>query len=46
MLIGELKDVLSFYGAVQIAIGKEELYTPIGEVQTKKSAALKNGKAK
>jgi hypothetical protein len=45
MLIGELKDVLLFYGAVKIAMGKGELDGPIGELQTKKSAALsgKNG---
>jgi hypothetical protein len=41
MLIGELKDVLAFYGAVKIAIGKGELDAQIGKLQSERSAALR-----
>lgn len=46
MLISDkLTDVLTFYGAVKIAIDKGELDAQIGKLQAEKSAALKNGKA-
>ena len=41
LLIGDLKSLLGFYGAVKIAIGKGELDGPIGKLQAEKSAALK-----
>lgn len=41
LLIGELKDVLSFYGAVKIAIGKGELDAQIGKLQSERSASLR-----
>jgi hypothetical protein len=45
MLISDkLADVLTFYGAVKIAIGKGELDAQIGKLQAEKSAALKGGK--
>lgn len=46
MLISDkLEDVLSFYGAVKIAIGKGELDVPIGKLQAERSAALTGRKA-
>jgi hypothetical protein len=44
MLIGDIKDVMNFYGAVKIAIGKGELDGPIGKLQAERSAALTKGK--
>ena len=40
MLIGDLKDVMHFYAAVKIAIGKGELDAQIGKLQTERSAKL------
>ncbi len=40
MLIGGLRDVLNFYGAVKIAIGKGELDAQIGELQAAMSASF------
>ena len=45
MLIGELKDVMNFYAAVKIAIGKGELDAQILALQQARSKALKDGKA-
>lgn len=45
MLIGDdLKDVMNFYAAVKIAIGKGELDAQVGKLQADRSAALTKGK--
>ena len=43
MLIGELSDVMNFYAAVKIAIGKGELDAQILALQQTRSAALTKG---
>ena len=41
MLVSEkLEDVLSFYGAVKMTIGKGDLDAPISKLQAERSAAL------
>jgi hypothetical protein len=44
MLIGDIKDVMNFYAAVKIAIGKGELDAQIGKLQAERSATLTKGK--
>jgi hypothetical protein len=44
LLIGDLKALLGFYGAVKQAIEAGELDGPVGKLQAAKSEALRKGK--